>query len=275
MSLELRRIRENEFVDASALLAPEGWDFSPAELSRLDRLGGHLGAWRDDRLVAFLTWLDFPPVRWVGNVVTAKSERGRGVGAHLVDGVMKRPAEVPTVGLYAVERAVTLYERAGFRAQGIALNFAADAPTPLRRDDPTQPLAPSDLAACAALDRAVTGMDRAPLLAELLASYPKSGRVMRQDGRVIGYGFAKPYEGLTECGPIVGLPDAVEAMLDSWLADAPGAMEATVLAENERAIEALRARGFTQRFRVVPMFHGTPPRQDVQAIGAAAGLEKS
>lgn len=269
---EIRHLRADEMDDAIPLLRAEGWGFEPPELARLHRLGGAVGAFEEGRLVAFLTFADFAPVRWVGNVVVDPRIRGKGLGAAIV---AEATREAPTVGLYAVEKAVTLYERAGFAPHGgdAWAHRAAEA-KPLR-PSVTQPMTRDDLLACQRLDRGASGMDRGYLLRELLRAYPDSARVVRSGNHVVGFGFAKTSADLTELGPVVATtPRAGEDLLDALLATTPGPHEATALAANRPAMDALAARGFTPAFRTVTMFRGPPPAWRAPQLVVAAGLEK-
>ena len=264
----MRRLAAAELRHATTLLQPEGWDFEVPELERLLRLGGAVGAWHDKRLVAFLSYVDLPPMRWVGNVVVSKEARGSGLGARLVQAAL----DAPNVGLYSVEPAVTLYARLGFVPQGQAFAFRAEEARPVktgRADD----LDAADLREVVRLDLESTGMDRRALLHELLRAYPRSVRVARRGGRLVGYGFAKTSPSVTELGPIVAEDaDARDAVLDELLAATPGPYEATTM--DEGAMEALLERGFHRRFRTVPMFKGAPPAWRPERLVAAAGLEK-
>lgn len=271
MSVDTRRLRVDELEAARALLVPEGWAFTTEELQRLHRLGGAVGAFARGEMVGFLSFVDFAPVRWVGNVVVAPTARGRGVGARMVEDSMR---DARTVGLYAVEKAVTLYERAGFVGHGEAWALRASSARPARPAI-TQPFRREDLREAARLDREWTGMDRAYLLRELHAAYPDTGRVARVDGRLTGYGFAKPSPGLTEVGPIVAIDAATgSAILDALLALTDGPHEMTTLGDNPQALSAAKQRGFAPAFRTVTMFHGAPPAWKPRALFAAAGLEK-
>jgi hypothetical protein len=125
------------------------------------------------------------------------------------------------------------------------------------------------------LDRDASGMDRYPMLLKLVEAYPDSVRVVRERNRVVGFGIAKTSEGLTELGPIVATtPQARDALLDALLGLTPGPYEATALGHSKDAIAALEERGFTRKFRVVPMFKGEPPKWRPGQLVTAAGLEK-
>lgn len=273
MSVAIRRLRADEMAQAPDLLLPEGWGFSVEELTRLHRLGGAVGGFDEaGRLVAFLTFLDLPPFRWIGNVVTHPSLRGQGVGAKLLDETLR---DAPRAGLYAVEKAVTLYERMGFRPHGgDAWAHRAAEGRPLR-PSVTQAMTRDDLLEVARLDRGASGMDRGFLLRALLKAYPDTARVARSGNHVVGFGFAKTSPDLTELGPVVATtPRAAEDVLDALLAATPGPHEATALAANRHAMEALRARGFAPTFRTVTMFRGEPVEWRANQLVVAAGLEK-
>lgn len=275
--LEIREADARELGAAAKLLAAEGWSFEVEELERLARLGGTLAAFDGARLLGFLTYVDHAPVRWVGNVAVSPDARGRGVGARLVDAVVDAPGRgIRTVGLYSVEKAVTLYARAGFTPAGEAWAMRAeDAPQP-RLPNGIEPMTDADLPAVFRLDRAATGMDRRALLGELFAAYPEHGCVLRDATGLAGYGFAKPYADVTELGPVVATgAAAANAILDALLAVTDTPHEATVLGANAPALAALQARGFERRFRTVVMFKGPAPAWTPASLVVAAGLEKS
>lgn len=264
MSPDVRRLRADELALAQPLLTPEGWSLEPAELGRLHALGGAVGAFDDGRLTGFLTFLNTPPYRWIGNVAVSSSVRGKGIGARMVDEAMRGAART---ALYSVEKAVTLYARAGFVPQGIVTAMrAADA-----RPGPGGAASwePNDIAAALALDRDVTGMDREALLRALLAAYPAFA--LRRNGRLVAFGVAKTYPDVTEIGPVVSQTRAEGwALVDEILRATRGPHE---LALHRPGPEAT-ARGFTLTFRAIPMFHGGTPAWDLERYQAAAGLEK-
>jgi hypothetical protein len=162
---------------------------------------------------------------------------------------------------------VTLYARAGLVAQGEVVSLRA-----------TSALAPTggataarmeDAADIVALDTRVTSMDRAKLLRALMAAHP--GRVVRKDGKLLGYGIAKAYADVTEIGPVVA-EDATSAwaIIDDLVRATRGPHDMVVHAVGPEA----RERGFVHAFRAIPMFKGGPPAWDTGRYHAVAGLEK-
>lgn len=271
MSAAVRRLRPDELPAAVPLLTAEGWTFTVEELARLQRLGGAVGALRDGQLVGFLTFIDLPPVRWLGNVVVDERVRGAGLGARLVEEALRGAR---TTGLYAVEKAVTLYARTGFKEHGVAWAMRAANAAP-RAPAATQPMRAEDLLDVARLDREQTGMDRGYLLRALFAAYPDTARIVRDDARLAGFAFAKTYADVTELGPIVATERGAGAgLLDALLALTQGPYEMAVLDAHPAALAAAEKRGFERAFATRVMFHGEPPAWRPRSLFAAAGLEK-
>lgn len=269
--LEVRRLDERELALAPPLLAPEGWTFEPAELARIHRLGGSTGAFLDGRLAGFLSFLETPPIRWIGNVVVSPAARGAGVGAALVGETLR---DAPRAALYSVEKAEPLYRRAGFVPDGDLLALRARDARALKETAATR-MEPHDLDEVVALDTKFTGMDRRGLLGMLRASHPDHAWLLRRDGRLVGYGIAKAYSDVTEIGPIVAeAPADAAELLDTLVAGSEGPHDLAVHAANAPMLEAAAKRGFERAFRAVIMFRGAAPAWEPAAYAAAAGLEK-
>lgn len=267
MSPRATRLSLDELQDALPLLAPEGWSFETPELARLASLGGAVGVRDEGRLVGFLSFVETPPYRWIGNVAVDASRRGKGIGALLLAEAMR---DADRVALYSVEKAVSLYARAGFAPTGAlhAMRAVSARPSSIPYAGVT-PASEADVAEIEALDREVTGMDRARLLRSLLAVYP--ARVVRHHGRLLGFAIAKTYADVTEVGPVVAQTShAAWGLIDDLLKTTTGPHD---IAANTLTKEAER-RGFVPSFRAVPMFRGPPPAWDLARYHAAAGLEK-
>lgn len=264
MSVEVRRLRADEMTLAQPLLAPEGWSLEAADLARLHRLGGAVGAFEHGALAGFLTFVDAPPYRWVGNVAVAPTLRGRGIGARMVEEAIR---DAERAALYSVEKAVTLYARAGFAPQGSVSVVRATQARP--GDGRASPLAAHDVADALALDREALGMDRSALLRALFADHPAFA--LRHDGSLAGFAVAKAYADVTEIGPVVARTRAdAWALVDEALRETRGPHELAL----HRPGPEPAARGFVPAFRAIPMFRGGAPTWDLERYHAAAGLEK-
>lgn len=269
MNVEVRRLTRAELALAPPLLAPEGWAFEPAELARLHALGGATGAFDGERLVGFLSFVDTPPYRWIGNVAVAPETRGHGVGAALVEEAIR---DAPRAALYSVEKAVPLYARAGFVATGHIQAMRADAPRRAPSPRATS-MRKADLREVCEMDARVTHMDRAALLRSLFTAHPDHARVVRDGHRIDGFVFVKAYADVAEIGPLVAeAPDAAGPLLDAALADSTGPAE--LAGPEGPLLDVARARGFAPTFRPTVMFRGAAPSWKLDAYHAVAGLEK-
>lgn len=262
--IEVRRLAAQELGLSKPLLEPEGWSLEGPDLARLHRLGGAVGAFDAGRLVGFLTFVDTPPYRWVGNVAVPPAQRGKGIGRRIVGEAFR---DATKAALYSVEKAVTLYERAGLVAHGevTAMRSTQTAAPP----EGVDLWAADDLAAAVALDAEVTGMDRSRLLAEMTAAFPAF--VVRRGGRPVAFGIAKAYPDVTEIGPVVArAPADAWRLVDALMAVTHPPYDLVVPAVTTAATQ----RGFAAQFRAVPMFRGGPPGWDLARYPVAAGLEK-
>jgi len=274
MSIGVRTLDEKDLDGALPLLHAEGWMFEHDELERLRKLGGAVGAFDGEALVGFTTWVDHgDKLRWVGNVVVAPDQRGKGTGARLVEAAAEGAANV---GLYSVEKAVPLYQRLGFQPRGEAWLLRAETATPKRKVTGAKHIHfERDSIGVLRLDEEATGVDRGAMLVALSEPFVRTMKVMQERNRIVAFGIAKTSATGTELGPLVAeTPASRDALIDELLQLSGGPYEVTVLGNNAGAIQAFEARGFQKRFRTVPMFKGTPPKWRSSMIVAAAGLEK-
>lgn len=265
--MDVRRLAAHELTLALPLLEAEGWALETADLERLRALGGAVGAFEGETLQGFLTFLDTPPYRWVGNVAVNPALRGKGVGARLVHEAFR---DADRTALYSVEKAESLYARAGLVAQGEIFALRAEHAKPSSIPyGGVRPMTPEDLPALLALDRASTGMDRSRLIEALAERFPI--RVAGRHGELLGFAVAKTYQDVTEIGPVVAKTShAAWGLIDDILRNTPGPHDLAVHAMTKEATR----RGFVIEFRAIPMFGGGAPDWDLSRYHAAAGLEK-
>lgn len=276
--MRVRELRSDEVARALVLTGAEGWTFERPELERLLRLGPAL-VLDDGELRGMLDLTFHGDVAWIGNVVVQASLRGRGLGAKLLDAALAAADArgVRTVALYAVPKAIPLYERAGFVADGRLVALSATAPRAVASAE-TRPMTPLDLRDVLALDRAALGFDREALLRELLAAYADTAWVVRRSDALVGYAFGKPGWASHEVGPLVGDTEAQAALLDTAVATlaegSHGPVELALPEANAAALAHARDLGFAETFRPVIMFRGPAPSTRWERVGAVGGLEK-
>jgi predicted N-acetyltransferase YhbS len=123
------------------------------------REGSLLVAVSDDRIVGTGASVGFGRTGWIGGVAVADAARGAGLGRALTEAALAALGPRETVLLLASDLGRPIYDRLGFVSEGrYRVFFTPDdaAPTGSFR-----PLGAADREAVLALDRRVTGEDRA------------------------------------------------------------------------------------------------------------------
>jgi GNAT superfamily N-acetyltransferase len=278
-------LRASELAEACAILAAEGWGFSPQEIARVLSTGPGLSvaARQGATLQGLVMVARHGPLAWIGNVAVAPPFRGQGLGEALVEEALGRidRAGIVTTKLCSVPKARTLYARLGFAEEGTMRTYAAMHERPTHRPVEASVLLEDDVFSVAALDAAHFGGDRSGLLGLWQRDYPDTGIVVRDEDELVGYAFLQPASEGSVLGPVVtDGPDPVmlETLLDAALGfrlqGNQAAVECTTHAANPWMDELLRARGFVLRTESTLMARGEPLEQDWLACAALGGLEK-
>jgi GNAT superfamily N-acetyltransferase len=179
----------------------EGWRVPQQELT-LHRHGGCSRTWalhRDGMTIGLVTGVRHQHSAWIGNLIIAPTERGRGYGAQLFDQAVRelRAAGATTLWLTASAQGAPLYATRGFLTVGEVRRWVrrergdGEVAFPVAKEDGGR------------VDAAVWGDDRRPLLRHL----EKRGCWLRQgkslallqrgdDLQIIGpwYGSTQPQD---------------------------------------------------------------------------------
>lgn len=279
-------VRRMEPGDGDVLLDwahREGWAYDARDVDRFLELGGGYVAEAGGEPVGILTASTYGPVAWIGNVIVPPMHRNRGLGGATLEAALGdlEARGVETARLYAVDGAVSLYERAGFVEEGQAWSLVGEG----LPGSPDLPRAePGDLDDLVAFDEAAFGASRRPLLAALVEA--DEGVVLRGeggDGAVRGYAFVKGGDEVAELGPAVAPPgDDGPETASRRLAEAAlrlagdQVVEAGVRSENPEARQVLEERGFEEAFPATTMrwgadAHGGEPGRWLAVGGMAKG----
>jgi hypothetical protein len=132
-------------------------------------------------------------------VIVDAALRGRGLGRRLMEHCLTL-ASGGECRLTATEEGLPLYEKLGFRAVGTVAQHQGVVQTHPQAEDVTW-CSSEQAAACAAMDREASGLDRARLLAALFAQ----GRVAvrRRRGRATGFVVLRRFGRGEVAGPLV------------------------------------------------------------------------
>jgi GNAT superfamily N-acetyltransferase len=234
---------EGDLAEGLALSRASGWNQTPEDWRLLLSLGPGLFrvAVLDGRIVATGGAVRYgDALAWICMILVAPEVRGRGLGTRIFDEVLERTrrlvdgGELRAVGLDATPAGRGIYLQRGFvdarlpgggtppgggedlvrmRAEG---SSAGTAETPAR----VRALSPADLDAVLALDRAVFGADRGPVLRWALARAPDLARVIREGSSVRGYCFGRHGDHSDQLGPVVaGDPALARDLVVACVAD--------------------------------------------------------
>jgi GNAT superfamily N-acetyltransferase len=197
---------------------------------------------------------------WVGVIFVAASHRRGGLGRRITEAVIDHLEAngARSQILIASPMGRPLYERLGFRLFERQVRFTIDGlpPEAAPSDPRVRAFEAADLDSVLALDRAVTGEDRGPIIRALVT--PDSTLVaIGRDGDVRGYLARSPWRGGAVIAPD---PDDALRLLERrrFATGVSGKAGAGVLASNEAGRARLREAGWAEELGGVRMLRGEP-----------------
>ena len=159
---------EHDWLVFKALALQEGWRVPQQELA-LHRQGGCSRAWAlrsDDATIGLVTGVLHQKSAWIGNLIIAPTERGRGYGVALFNHAVKelRVAGATTLWLTASAAGAPLYAARGFHRVGQVERWVR------QQGGSGEGIPPAAGDTGARVDAEVWGDDRRPLLCHLESS---------------------------------------------------------------------------------------------------------
>lgn len=205
------------------------------------------------RIIGGACCASFGDTGWIGALGVVPRSRDRGAGAALTEACVQwlREQGAKTVLLHATDAGRPVYERGGFVAEGRSRAWRG-GPIHGRVAPGLRALRPHDRPAIRALDHAITGERREPVLDAIV---PLAGLAAERNGRLRGYLLSSPWG----AGPAV-LADDEEIGIE-LLSAARGATQGpsilTLPDDNEAGVAALEHWGFravnhAERMRLGP-----------------------
>jgi GNAT superfamily N-acetyltransferase len=274
--MQIDRLTIADLSDALRLSTQAGWNQLDADWRRLIDLwpDGCFAGRVDGRLVATATLASYvPSTAWVGMVLVDEMHRGQGFGGAIMDRVIAEADRrgIQSLGLDASDMGRPVYVKRGF-ADAVGIDrrvLSADDRVPAKT--PADRLYDADWPSLLALDRAACGWDRSTLLEHLRHEPGVRCEVAREAGELAAFGFRRPGRTGEHIGPVVGKPQAAQAVIES-LASPSG--DATVLIDtfrDGRLEDWLDEMGFEVKRQLTRMWRGTSLR--MRNVVAAAGFE--
>ena len=272
-------MEERDAPQSVALTNLMNWGFEEEDFSFMMKLEpkGCFVATKGNDIIGVVTSISFGQIGWVGNVIVAPDERGRGVGATLVSEALNhlKAKGVTTIGLYAYRNVVSFYERLGFKANR---DFSWLMCRNVSWTGETMPALDSlDLKAILEFDERCFGASRKRLLKAIYDSPLGICGAILEDGKQITYLMAVRSSTSAEIGPWICAPGREEDgfRLFRSLGNELHGLEAHVGVPSDRsdAVDFLSSLGFAEDFLVVRMFYGPVP-PDGGCVLAMESLER-
>jgi ribosomal protein S18 acetylase RimI-like enzyme len=272
--LSVRAMEAADLDFAASCTLTEGWASetrSEFEGFWLHDPGGCLIAEANGKPIGIGIATSYGAAGFIGEVIVAAAWRGHGVGRALMDHAVAylRACGAHSIYLDGVVKAVSLYERVGFRKICRSKRFYGQLEG--RLSPRVRPLRAEDMETIRAADRQAFGADRRFFLERRLSLYPELCKVLEQDGAITGFILGRRGCDVISAGPWWVREDA-ERPADLLYALAHEAGDTViglgVLETNTRADELLRSLGLTE--------HSTPPWRMVlgesERLGASPAL---
>ncbi len=186
-------------LDAATVLSrAEHWPHRREDWALGLSLGRGVVATVDGCVVGTALATPFGRVTTLSMIIVAAEMRGRGLGRALVERAMAVGSD--EWRLIATQEGMPLYRRLGFAETGEIVQHQGPVAA-VARPEGVAWAEPADADPIAALDREATGMDRAALVDAIM----DAGRlaVLRDGGRLLGYGAIRPFGRGHVAGPVV------------------------------------------------------------------------
>jgi GNAT superfamily N-acetyltransferase len=261
-----------------------GWNQTEADWRRCLALqpDGCFVAERDGIAVGTVTTCVFGPIAWVAMVLVDVAVRGQGIGRALLNHALAflDSRGVPSVRLDATPLGRPLYEQLGFveeytltRYEGIspAAETLSDTPNKIV----LRAVSPVDRERVIALDRDVTGTDRAALLRALFAEMSEPWRLAVRDDELLGYSAARAGSRARQIGPCLATAEAGPLLLaDAWRSYPGERIFVDVPVDNRAAVATVEGAGLVPQRPLYRMCRGPRPHERIEQLWASFGPEK-
>jgi predicted N-acetyltransferase YhbS len=218
-------------------------------------------------------------VGFIGNLIVLPDTRRKGVGAALMKAVIDRLIQdgAGTIRLDAVPKAISLYERLGFKAEYWSLRYNGTAIKAPHHS--IEPMVKEDLEKVMALDRRFFGLDRAQKLRRIQHDFPELCFKASKGGVLHGFIMAKPGASNVRVGPWICDPkhtEYAEPLLNALSSKANGRKLWVGIPElNKASIKIVEGKRFTQMPSSLRMSYGAHKKvEDTSGIFGVGAPDK-
>lgn len=216
-----------------------------------------------------------PDYSFVGYFIVKPEQRGKKYGLRLWLHAMDR-LNATSSGLDGVLAQTDNYARSGFETAYHNQRYRGALRSSGATDRRVVPFQASELEAVCNYDRALFPAAREPFLERWLSQPDTHALVLKDGGRIAGYGVLRPSEDGYRIGPLFA-DDAggAEALLDAFAERVPAdsIISIDVPEPNEAARELVSKREMLSVFETARMYRGPEPQVDVSRMFGVTCLE--
>ena len=219
-TIELRPMVETDLPAVFELSQQVQWPHRLEDWQQAWELGGGVIAEASGEVAGCaLRWLWGEHRATLGLVIVAEQHRGQGIARAMMQQLMA-PLSTYQLQLVASDQGKPLYQQLGFVEQGpLAQHQCRELPlrdaAPLPNGLSLRPALPADIALLSELDLLASGMQRQPLLVELLAGAGQA-LVLERQGIAVGFALRRRFGYGSMIGPVVASdPADAIALIDA------------------------------------------------------------
>lgn len=213
----------------------------------------------DQERVGIATTVSFDNLGWFGNLIVEEGHRRKGAGSLLVRYSVDylRSRGVQTVGLYAYVDKVDFYRRLGFEYDSEFTVLRGKGFSSTKREEVVEATS-KNMQQVIDCDALCFGASRRKVLEPVLSDPGNVGYMYMDGKRMLGYAWAKVYDGVADLGPLVcpkGHGDVAIGLLEAVLHRLKDAEISLCLPKKEKSVlSRLTENGFVESFPVTRMF---------------------
>jgi GNAT superfamily N-acetyltransferase len=274
----IRVMRSDEAETAVGWARAEGWNPGLADLDAFlptDREGFLAGA-LDGRMIASISAVRYgPEYGFIGFYIVDKPWRGRGYGIRLWRAGIERLAGVACVGLDGVLAEEPSYRKSGFVSAYRNRRYGGGPPDVSRGAAGLVDARSVPIGELAALDRTMFPAQRRGFLAAWVSLPGHRALAVAVDGRVAGFGVARPCVQGFKLGPLYAEDRAMAGRLIAGLCMGMGKGPAflDVPEVNREAVALAQSLGWSVSFETARMYRGPAPPVDTARLYGVASFE--
>ena len=261
---KLRPMHAGDLAAMHGLAQQMSWPHRAEDCAQLLALGDGIAAVDGDgsTIGVGLRWSFGRDVGTIGLVLVAPEQQGRGIGRALMNALIADSGS-RTLMLNATAEGLPLYEKLGFVSTGFVRQhqgrLAEGAVLPAAPDVPLRRAVPADHAALCALDAAVFGADRSPLIRSILAS--GDAWLVDRAGKPAGFVVLRAFGRGMIIGPVAAASEdeAIALVAAAAKAAPPGVLRIDIPAQAEGLAVWLTAACLPAIDTVTVMLRGSWP----------------